>query len=71
MKAGRGGLTVVFIGHILGDLAWYSVLSLLVSRGRRFLNDRRYRVLIGVCGGVLAFFGLSFLFRAFGMIFRA
>lgn len=46
---GAAGVASFFIGHILGDLVWYSAISIAVGKGRRFLSDRSYRVLIGSC----------------------
>ncbi|MCU0575938.1 MAG: LysE family translocator [Desulfobacterota bacterium] len=48
-RYGAGGVVAFFIGHILGDLVWYSGISVAVGKGRRFLGDRSYRVLIGSC----------------------
>jgi threonine/homoserine/homoserine lactone efflux protein len=43
------GIVFFFIGHSLGDLAWYSAISLAIAQGRRFLSDNHYRALIGAC----------------------
>ncbi len=61
LELGPAGVIAFYLGHIAGDLAWYSFLSLMVAKGRRFLNDKRYRVLIGCCAAALAGFGLWFL----------
>jgi threonine/homoserine/homoserine lactone efflux protein len=60
MKWGMTGLVVFFTGHILADLLWYSIVSLLVSRGRRYINLRVYRGVVGTCAVVLMAFGLYF-----------
>ncbi len=60
LKLGPAGLAAFYTGHVSGDLAWYSLVSMTVSRGRRFLTDRRYRLLIGLCAAALAFFGGQF-----------
>jgi threonine/homoserine/homoserine lactone efflux protein len=60
MKWGVAGLIVFFAGHILADLLWYSVVSLLVSRGRRYINLRVYRGVVATCAFVLMAFGLYF-----------
>jgi threonine/homoserine/homoserine lactone efflux protein len=46
---GTMGIVFFFIGHCLGDLAWYGAISYAVGKGRRFLNDSHYRALIGTC----------------------
>jgi threonine/homoserine/homoserine lactone efflux protein len=48
-RYGAWGVVFFFIGHILGDLAWYGAVSFAVGKGRRFLSDNHYRVLIGTC----------------------
>jgi len=60
MKFGFIGLAVFFTGHILADLVWYSAISLIVSRGKRYISDRIYRGIIGSCAVVLIFFGIYF-----------
>ncbi|MEA3471236.1 MAG: LysE family transporter [Thermodesulfobacteriota bacterium] len=60
MKFGLLGLAVFFVGHILADLLWYSFISFLVSRGKRHLSARIYKVITGVCALLLVFFGLYF-----------
>jgi threonine/homoserine/homoserine lactone efflux protein len=57
---GLPGVAAFFLGHISGDLAWYTLISVLVAKGRRLLTDRIYRGLIGVCASFLAGFALFF-----------
>ncbi len=70
LKLGPAGVAAFYAGHIGGDLAWYTLVSYVISKGKRFLNDTRYRVLIGSCAAVLTGFGLWFAItgamRAFG-----
>jgi threonine/homoserine/homoserine lactone efflux protein len=47
------GVGAFAVGHFAADLAWYSLTSLGVSRGRRFLEGRAYQVLLGVCAVIL------------------
>ncbi len=54
------GVTVFYAGHISADVAWYFLLALVVAKGRRFLNDRVYRALVGVCAIFLLGFGVYF-----------
>lgn len=54
---GWWGLAVFYVGHISADLVWYLFVSLVVAKGRRFINDLAYRVLVGVCAACMLFFG--------------
>lgn len=60
MQFGFIGLAAFFTGHILSDLAWYSTVSLLVTRGRQYISDRVYRGVIAACAVMLIFFGIYF-----------
>lgn len=63
----QGMLAVVafFLGHILADLGWYSVVSLMLARGKKFISDKIYRAVMGVCGLALLAFGVYFAISAF------
>jgi threonine/homoserine/homoserine lactone efflux protein len=61
LKFGFLGVVVFFIGHIMADLAWYSLISLAVAKGKKMMGDRGYRSLLYVCGVFLVFFGVWFL----------
>ncbi|RJX33824.1 MAG: lysine transporter LysE [Desulfarculus sp.] len=54
---GWWGLLVFYLGHIGADLAWYLFVSLVVAKGRRFINDLAYRVLVGGCAAFMVLFG--------------
>jgi arginine exporter protein ArgO len=55
-----GGIAF-YLGHIAGDFIWYTLVSFSVSRGRKFLNTRRYRLLIALCASLLCFFAAGFI----------
>ncbi|HOX04975.1 MAG TPA: LysE family transporter [Planctomycetota bacterium] len=65
---GWAGVWVFFAGHILADLGWYWLVTWAVSRGRRLLTDRSYRLLIAGCALVLVAFAASFLGMGAGML---
>jgi threonine/homoserine/homoserine lactone efflux protein len=71
MKFGYTGVAAFFLGHIAADFAWYSLLSLGMSRGKAFLQDAGYRRLIRVCGVFLFCFGGWFLFSARKFLFSS
>ncbi len=56
MKFGTAGVIAFFAGHISADFAWYSMVSLTISKGRTFISDRLYRRIIGVCAAALVVF---------------
>jgi threonine/homoserine/homoserine lactone efflux protein len=71
-RYGAVGIVFFFIGHCLGDLVWYSAISLAMARGKRFLNDRHYRALIGTCGVFLLLLAVYFTWggitKAFSLV---
>ncbi|MDP3181795.1 MAG: LysE family transporter [Desulfobaccales bacterium] len=56
-KYGVVGVALFFFGHILADLAWYSLVAGAVAQGRRFLTDHLYRGFLVGCGLFLFAFG--------------
>lgn len=59
---GPAGIAAFFLGHISGDLAWYTLISVLVAKGRHLLTDRVYRGLIGACAAFLGGFAFYFAY---------
>jgi threonine/homoserine/homoserine lactone efflux protein len=62
------GAILFYIGHITADLTWYGLVSFIVSKTRRFMNMKRYRVFAGVLGIAVLGLGISFIVRALLMI---
>lgn len=62
LKFGPLGVAVFFAGHILADLAWYSLVSFSVAAGKKFISGNAYRIIVTVCGLVLLGFGCWFLY---------
>lgn len=58
------GVAVYFIGHICADFIWYGGISVIVGTTRKFIKQTPYRVIIAVLGGLLIFFGGSFVYDA-------
>ena len=57
MKYGVVGVALFYLGHILADFAWYTLVSGAVAGGRRFLSDGLYRGFLAGCGVFLVGFG--------------
>ncbi|MCS6800332.1 MAG: LysE family transporter [Chloroflexota bacterium] len=54
---GALGLAVFFVGHILSDFGWYSLVSVAMARGVRLLSRRLYQ-------GVMAALGVAMIVLA-------
>jgi threonine/homoserine/homoserine lactone efflux protein len=65
---GALGLAVLFIGHIMSDLTWNSLLAFAASSGRRVASDRIYRVAMFGCGLFLVIMGLAFAWAGVGFL---
>jgi threonine/homoserine/homoserine lactone efflux protein len=62
VKFGIPGIIAFFLGHILADLAWYSLISFGIAKGRNFFTDSFYRRLIGACASFLVAFSFYFFY---------
>ena len=71
MRYGAAGIGVFFAGHLIADYAWYVLIALGISRGKRLLKDTNYRLIIRACGLILTCFGGWFLWSARTYISRA
>jgi len=60
-KSGPAGITFFFLGHISGDLAWYTLVSWGAARGMKVTGTRLYSIILGICALVLLILGLWFL----------
>jgi threonine/homoserine/homoserine lactone efflux protein len=69
-KFGFTGILAFFAGHILGDLVWYSSLSIAVGKGRKFLRNSTYRVLVGICATFLILFSAWLIYGGVIKIIR-
>lgn len=67
-KFGSWGIAIFFIGHILADLVWYSLISGAVSKGKKLFTNTVYKWLLGVCATLMLGFSLYFLYSGFSRI---
>jgi threonine/homoserine/homoserine lactone efflux protein len=67
---GLWGIALFFLGHILADFLWYALVSLSVAKGKRFLSDKAYRLLIGVCAAFLLLIGFYFGWSGLRVLFK-
>ena len=61
LRFGIAGVVVFFLGHISADLAWYSLVSYAVSKGKRIIGEKGYRAILLFCGIFLILFGGWFI----------
>lgn len=61
LRGGFPALGSFYVGHVLSDLSWYSLVSLIVASGRRIISDRLYRGIVGVSGLLVLLIGGYFL----------
>lgn len=57
MELGLLGIGAFYIGHILADISWYSLVSFAIASGRRLVTDRVYRGIMLGCGVFLIAMG--------------
>jgi threonine/homoserine/homoserine lactone efflux protein len=50
---GLAGLVAFYVGHILGDLTWYSLVSGALAAGKRFITLGVYRAMLVVAAAFL------------------
>ncbi|MDD5491691.1 MAG: LysE family transporter [bacterium] len=62
-KQGLLAVIIFFLGHISADLAWYSLVSLMIHKGRRFISDKVYRGMVLGCALALIGFAGWFIVR--------
>jgi threonine/homoserine/homoserine lactone efflux protein len=64
LRFGIIGLLCFYVGHILADLTWYSLVSFSASAGRRLCPPMLYRIVFVICGVALVCLGGVFIARA-------
>jgi len=64
LSLGRGplGLGCFYVGHILSDWTWYSLVAFLIARGRALLSQSIYRAILLVCGLFLIALSAYFIY---------
>lgn len=63
--ANRSRLVAFFVGHEMGDLLWYLLVSCVAFLGRRYLSKKAYSILLACCGLFMIAFGLYLGFSPF------
>lgn len=68
---GVTGVVFFFLGHISGDLVWYSAISVAVGKVRRFFSKRIYQTLVGACAVFLFGFAAWLVITGIGKVINA
>ncbi len=68
LRYGVPGLTAFYLGHILGDLAWYAAVGAFVAAGRQSINERLYHRFLVACSLVLVVLALCFAADGFSTL---
>ena len=60
---GASGVGVFYVGHILADFSWYSLVAWAAASGRRWISPKAYQRLLLGCGLFLAGMGGGFVWE--------
>ncbi|MGM0366141.1 MAG: LysE family transporter [Actinomycetota bacterium] len=61
VKFNIAGVSSFFLGHISADFIWFMFIGFLVNSGRRFLNQKVYRIILVLCAAFLIYLGIKFI----------
>lgn len=61
LELGLLGIGAFYLGHILSDYLWYSLVSIVLASGRRLMTGRIYRGIMLTSGAFLALMGVYFV----------
>ncbi len=61
LEVGRFGPVVFYFGHIMSDFVWYTVVSVLLWRGKNLIVGKGLKILILLCAAFLLYLGVSFI----------
>jgi threonine/homoserine/homoserine lactone efflux protein len=67
-QQGLIALVLFYLGHILADYVWNTLLASVVGSGRRWFTDGIYQALLLVCGLFLVYTGVRFIWVGIGMV---
>lgn len=62
--SGTIGVISFYSGHVLSDLLWYTLISVSIAGGQRFIKESYYNAVILLCGLFLIGMGGYFLYSA-------
>lgn len=62
LRQGPLGLGSFYVGHILADLSWYSLIAFVIAVGRSFLSQPVYRGILLISGFFLIALSIYFIY---------
>jgi len=62
LRQGPLGLGSFYVGHILSDLSWYSLVAFVTTAGRSLLSQPVYRGILLICGFFLIALSIYFIY---------
>jgi len=63
LKFGVKGVFLFFVGHILADFLWYSIVSVALWKNKKFIRENIYVILCNICGVFLMGFSFFLFFK--------
>jgi threonine/homoserine/homoserine lactone efflux protein len=60
------GVIFMFICHVWMDYVWLTGTAYLAKKGTNIVGSTGYRVLLGLFGVIIIYFGFSFIINAIG-----
>lgn len=70
LKVGILGVVFVYIGHILSDIAWFTLLAFSMSKSKKLMSQKTYKGLIMGLGVFVAGFAVYFINSGIGFIMK-
>ncbi len=68
LRQGPLGLGSFYVGHILADLSWYSLVAFVITAGRSLLSQPVYRGILLICGLFLIALSVYFIYSGFNFL---
>jgi threonine/homoserine/homoserine lactone efflux protein len=68
LELGLLGIGAFYLGHILSDYAWYSLVSGALASGRRLMTERVYSGIMLTSGAFLALMGVYFVITGVNLL---
>jgi threonine/homoserine/homoserine lactone efflux protein len=66
LEQGAAGVASFYVGHILSDILWLTLLAFVLASGRQMMSGLVYRTILAFCG--LFLLGLGGFFLASGLV---